>query len=62
LAAELSMQQASDALREGRRQRRAYRAVLKQLRDRLRATRAWAALALASNRRPLPTCWSTTAT
>ncbi|AIR87885.1 phosphoenolpyruvate carboxylase [Pseudomonas cremoricolorata] len=43
LAAELSMQQASAALREQvGDSREPYRAVLKQLRERLRATRAWA--------------------
>ncbi|WP_426809452.1 phosphoenolpyruvate carboxylase [Pseudomonas sp. WOUb67] len=47
LAAELSMQQASDALRERvGDSAEPYRAVLKQLRDRLRATRAWAHTAL----------------
>ncbi|AGN78055.1 MULTISPECIES: phosphoenolpyruvate carboxylase [Pseudomonas] len=47
LAAELSMQQASDALRERVGDSpEPYRAVLKQLRDRLRATRAWAHSAL----------------
>ncbi|BAW21807.1 phosphoenolpyruvate carboxylase [Pseudomonas putida] len=47
LAAELSMQQASDALRERvGDSAEPYRAVLKQLRDRLRATRAWAHSAL----------------
>jgi len=50
LAAELSMQQASDALRERvGDSAEPYRAVLKQLRDRLRATRAWAHTALTSN-------------
>lgn len=43
LAAELSMQQASSAVRERVGDTpEPYRAVLKQLRDRLRATRAWA--------------------
>ena len=47
LAAELSMQQASDALRQHSGERdEPYRHVLKQLRDRLRATRAWAQAAL----------------
>ncbi|HCV39558.1 MAG TPA: phosphoenolpyruvate carboxylase [Pseudomonas sp.] len=50
LAAELSMQQASEALRERvGDSAEPYRAVLKQLRERLRATRAWAQLALTSN-------------
>ncbi|MFF7063184.1 phosphoenolpyruvate carboxylase [Pseudomonas sp. NPDC008258] len=50
LAAELSMQQASDALRERVGDSvEPYRAVLKQLRDRLRATRAWAHSALTSS-------------
>ncbi|PVZ35199.1 phosphoenolpyruvate carboxylase [Pseudomonas sp. CC120222-01a] len=50
LAAELSMQQASSALRERvGDSAEPYRALLKQLRDRLRATRAWAQLALTSN-------------
>ncbi|MCE7763269.1 phosphoenolpyruvate carboxylase [Pseudomonas putida] len=50
LAAELSMQQASDALRERvGDSAEPYRAVLKQLRDRLRATRAWAHSALTSS-------------
>ncbi|WP_252091808.1 phosphoenolpyruvate carboxylase [Pseudomonas sp. MWU13-3659] len=48
LAAELSMQQASDALREHvGDSAEPYRALLKQLRDRLRATRAWAHASLA---------------
>lgn len=48
LAAELSMQQASDALREQvGDSAEPYRALLKQLRDRLRATRAWAHASLA---------------
>lgn len=50
LAAELSMQQANDALRERvGASAEPYRAVLKQLRDRLRATRAWAHSALTSS-------------
>ncbi|MFJ4429707.1 phosphoenolpyruvate carboxylase [Pseudomonas sp. NPDC089395] len=50
LAAELSMQQASSALREQvGDSAEPYRAVLKQLRDRLRATRAWAHSALTSS-------------
>jgi phosphoenolpyruvate carboxylase len=50
LAAELSMQQASAALRERvGDSAEPYRAVLKQLRDRLRATRAWAHTALTSS-------------
>ncbi|QJQ08990.1 phosphoenolpyruvate carboxylase [Pseudomonas putida] len=50
LAAELSMQQASGALRERvGDSAEPYRAVLKQLRDRLRATRAWAHSALTSS-------------
>jgi len=50
LAAELSMQQANDALRKQvGASAEPYRAVLKQLRDRLRATRAWAHSALTSN-------------
>ncbi|MDI9777866.1 phosphoenolpyruvate carboxylase [Pseudomonas putida] len=50
LAAELSMQQASEALRERvGDSAEPYRAVLKQLRERLRATRAWGQLALTSN-------------
>lgn len=49
LAAELSMQQANDALRKQvGDSAEPYRAVLKQLRDRLRATRAWAHSALTS--------------
>jgi phosphoenolpyruvate carboxylase len=48
LAAELSMQQASEPARTGRRQRRALPRVLKQLRDRLRATRTWAQASLAA--------------
>ncbi|MNM31561.1 Phosphoenolpyruvate carboxylase [compost metagenome] len=50
LAAELSMQQANDTLRKQvGDSAEPYRAVLKQLRDRLRATRAWAHSALTSN-------------
>jgi phosphoenolpyruvate carboxylase len=50
LAAELSMQQASSALRERvGDSAEPYRALLKQLRDRLRATRAWAQVALTSS-------------
>ncbi|MFK2912203.1 phosphoenolpyruvate carboxylase [Pseudomonas sp. 3HC3] len=50
LAAELSMQQASDALhKQVGDSAEPYRAVLKRLRDRLRATRAWAQSALTSN-------------
>lgn len=50
LAAELSMQQASSAVRERvGDSAEPYRAVLKQLRDRLRATRAWAHSALTSS-------------
>ncbi|MGE8314762.1 MAG: phosphoenolpyruvate carboxylase [Pseudomonas putida] len=50
LAAELSMQQASGALRERvGDSAEPYRVVLKQLRDRLRATRAWAHSALTSS-------------
>ncbi|MGE8373139.1 MAG: phosphoenolpyruvate carboxylase, partial [Pseudomonas putida] len=50
LAAELSMQQASAALRERvGDSAEPYRAVLKQLRDRLRATRAWSHTALTSS-------------
>jgi len=50
LAAELSMQAASAALREqvGDESAEPYRALLKQLRDRLRATRAWAHASLAA--------------
>ncbi len=48
LAAELSMQQASSAVRERvGDSAEPYRALLKQLRDRLRATRAWAHASLA---------------
>ncbi|WP_085673310.1 MULTISPECIES: phosphoenolpyruvate carboxylase [unclassified Pseudomonas] len=50
LAAELSMQQASQALRERvGDSAEPYRALLKQLRDRLRATRTWAQVALTSS-------------
>ncbi|PWQ86475.1 hypothetical protein DKX15_21175, partial [Enterococcus faecium] len=50
LAAELSMQQANDALRKQvGDSAEPYRAVLKRLRARLRATRAWAHSALTSN-------------
>lgn len=50
LAAELSMQHASSALRERvGDSAEPYRAVLKQLRERLRATRAWAHAALTSS-------------
>ncbi|MGE8323566.1 MAG: phosphoenolpyruvate carboxylase [Pseudomonas sp.] len=50
LASELSMQQANDAVRERvGDSAEPYRAVLKQLRDRLRATRAWAHSALTSH-------------
>lgn len=50
LAAELSMQQASDELRaEVGEVAEPYRALLKQLRERLRATRAWAERALGSD-------------
>ncbi|MBV4492639.1 phosphoenolpyruvate carboxylase [Pseudomonas oryzicola] len=50
LASELSMQQANAALRErGGDSAEPYRAVLKQLRERLRATRAWAHAALAGS-------------
>ncbi|TFF42930.1 phosphoenolpyruvate carboxylase [Pseudomonas sp. RIT623] len=49
LAAELSMQQASPALRaQVGDSAEPYRALLKQLRDRLRATRAWAHASLAA--------------
>ena len=49
LAAELSMQQASAALKEKvGDSAEPYRALLKQLRDRLRATRAWAHASLAA--------------
>ncbi|MGE8305053.1 MAG: phosphoenolpyruvate carboxylase [Pseudomonas kermanshahensis] len=50
LAAELSMQHASSALREHvGDSAEPYRAILKQLRDRLRATRTWAHAALGSS-------------
>ena len=53
LAAELSMQQANAALRQqAGDSAEPYRAVLKQLRDRLRATRAWAHSALNSSQPP----------
>lgn len=53
LAAELSMQQASQAVRERvGDSAEPYRALLKQLRDRLRATRAWAQVALTSSQPP----------
>ncbi|MBK4988278.1 phosphoenolpyruvate carboxylase [Pseudomonas sp. S36] len=53
LAAQLSMQQASNALRERvGDSAEPYRALLKQLRDRLRATRAWAHAALAGSQPP----------
>ncbi|MBF8754694.1 phosphoenolpyruvate carboxylase [Pseudomonas guariconensis] len=55
LAAELSMQQASSALRERvGDSAEPYRTVLKQLRERLRATRAWAHAALTSAQAPAP--------
>lgn len=55
LAAELSMQQASSALRERvGDSAEPYRALLKQLRERLRATRAWAHAALTSAQAPGP--------
>ncbi|WP_373388848.1 phosphoenolpyruvate carboxylase [Pseudomonas alcaligenes] len=55
LAAELSMQQASDELRlRVGVHPEPYRAVLKQLRERLRATRAWAEAALAADVAPGP--------
>ena len=55
LAAELSMQQASDALRARTSDSaEPYRAVLKQLRERLRATRAWAHESLAGPVNPPP--------
>lgn len=55
LAAELSMQQASDELRSavGDDSAEPYRAVLKQLRERLRATRNWAHSSLSSTQ-PAP--------
>ncbi|KIV61666.1 Phosphoenolpyruvate carboxylase [Pseudomonas sp. FeS53a] len=54
LAAELSMQRASDELLAcvGGEQAEPYRALLKQLRERLRATRAWAQAALDGERLP----------
>ncbi len=53
LAAELSMQQASDELRaEVGDLAEPYRALLKQLRERLRATRAWAERAIHSGEEP----------
>ncbi|WP_028634882.1 phosphoenolpyruvate carboxylase [Pseudomonas parafulva] len=53
LAAQLSMQQASNALRERvGDSAEPYRALLKQLRDRLRATRAWAHAALTGSQPP----------
>ncbi|MFA7892368.1 phosphoenolpyruvate carboxylase [Pseudomonas putida] len=55
LAAELSMQQASTALREHVGDSpEPYRALLKQLRERLRATRSWAHSALSANVPPGP--------
>lgn len=55
LAAELSMQQASAALREQVGDSpEPYRALLKQLRDRLRATRSWAHSALSASIAPGP--------
>ncbi|MEK1906124.1 MAG: phosphoenolpyruvate carboxylase [Pseudomonas sp.] len=55
LAAELSMQQASDELRlQVGVHPEPYRAVLKQLRERLRATRTWAEAALAEPLQPGP--------
>ncbi|HAL66706.1 MAG TPA: phosphoenolpyruvate carboxylase [Pseudomonas sp.] len=55
LAAELSMQQASAALREHVGDSpEPYRALLKQLRDRLRATRSWAHSALSASVPPGP--------
>jgi phosphoenolpyruvate carboxylase len=56
LAAELSMQQASDALKaKAGDSAEPYRAVLKQLRERLRATRNWAHASLSAStpRRPM---------
>src|SRR5450830_1671560 len=54
LAAELSMQQASEALRaRAGESAEPYRAVLKQLRERLRATRNWAQASLATTQ-PVP--------
>ncbi|MFK4235720.1 phosphoenolpyruvate carboxylase [Pseudomonas guariconensis] len=53
LAAELSMQQANNALRERvGDSAEPYRALLKQVRERLRATRAWAHVALSSAQAP----------
>ncbi|MBD9503611.1 phosphoenolpyruvate carboxylase [Pseudomonas sp. PDM17] len=53
LAAELSMQQASDELRaEVGDLAEPYRALLKQLRERLRATRAWAERAIHNSEEP----------
>ena len=53
LAAELSMQQANNALRERvGDSAEPYRALLKQVRERLRATRAWAHAALSSAQAP----------
>jgi len=53
LAAELSMQQASDELRaEVGELAEPYRALLKQLRERLRATRAWAERAIHTGEEP----------
>ncbi|WP_449434575.1 phosphoenolpyruvate carboxylase [Pseudomonas putida] len=53
LAAELSMQQASEALRKRvGDSAEPYRALLKQLRERLRATRAWAHAALSGEQTP----------
>ena len=55
LASELSMQQASEALRaKVGDSAEPYRAVLKQLRDRLRETRAWAHSALQAPQTPSP--------
>ncbi|UUY06476.1 phosphoenolpyruvate carboxylase [Pseudomonas sp. J452] len=55
LAAELSMQQASaELLRVVGAQPEPYRALLKQLRERLRATRAWSEAALAAEVAPGP--------
>lgn len=54
LAAELSMQQASDELRaEVGDLAEPYRALLKQLRERLRATRAWAERAIHTGEEPV---------
>ncbi|QYX55039.1 phosphoenolpyruvate carboxylase [Pseudomonas sp. S07E 245] len=53
LAAELSMQQASaELLEQAGEGSEPYRSVLKQLRERLRATRSWAQAALTSNQPP----------